>query len=286
MLSDISSSSERVDSLVAAVVQMSSTDDWHENLDQALRYIRVAAEQGAELIVLPENFLCFSQSSLGEFAPHVDACLQQLSALSDTLGVSLVCGSLPVSSKAEGAQSVSDKYYSRCYFFDGQRPQLESKAYDKIHLFDVDVADGVGAYRESDKFAPGSEPVINMVSGRGLGMSICYDLRFPELYQHYMQHQVDMISVPAAFTYVTGEQHWEILLRARAIETQCYILAANQCGEHSKGRFTWGHSMIVSPSGEVLVEAGHQAGVYIAELNFTQTERTRKAMPLLSHKRL
>jgi len=268
-------------SVVCALIQMNSTNQWQDNLANTVRDVRLAVAEGARLLVLPENFLCFGQSALKGFLPHVNACIDTLQSLSDELDCVLVCGSVPFPDKALD-RSV-ERYFSRCYVLS---PFCEPVFYDKIHLFDVDVADGVGAYRESDTYVAGTSPVVARAQGLKLGLSICYDLRFPELYQAYLQQRVDIITVPSAFTYETGRQHWEILLRARAIETQSYVLAANQCGDHGKGRRTWGHSMIVAPTGEVVASCDDFPGICYAELDFSTSLRLRSAMPIKEHKRL
>lgn len=266
----------RSDTVKCAVIQMNSSDDWRENLLSAQAFIKEASDNKARLIVLPENFLCFGASALSSFAPHVSECINALQSLSDVLDVTLVCGSVPVVAN-------DSKYFARCYVL---RPSVSASYYDKIHLFDVDVQDGVGAYRESDTYLAGSTPVVCDAEGQMLGLSICYDLRFPELCQKYLQQGASLISVPSAFTYTTGKSHWEILLRARAIETQCYILAANQCGEHGGGRQTWGHSMIVAPTGEVLSSCDDAPDICYALAETSKLENVRSAMPLKAHKRL
>jgi len=277
-----------------ALVQMNSGDRWQDNLQQAIDYASQAVQQGARLIVFPENFLCFGQNAVSEFIPYVSHALSALQDVSDRLECVLVCGSVPVPANGNtpdlyvqhvGGETTSTnaKCFSRCLVL---RPNEASSHYDKIHLFDVDVNDGVGAYRESERYCAGLTPVVCEVLGQTLGMSICYDLRFPELFQKYASLGVGLISAPSAFTCQTGSMHWEVLLRARAIETQSYVLAANQCGEHGKGRRTWGHSMIVAPSGEILSQCGHEPGIAYATLDFSILERLRSAMPLQAHKRL
>lgn len=270
--------------LCCALVQMNSADDWQLNLSVATTFIKEASGLGAKLIVLPENFLCFGQKALSHFAPYVESALSSLQVLSDELDCVLVCGSVPVL-ESEHEDQIDDnaRYFSRCYVL---RPNQASSYYDKIHLFDVDVNDDVGSYRESDTYCAGSTPVGCEVLDLILGLSICYDLRFPELYQKYAALGASLISVPSAFTYETGKLHWEVLLKARAIETQSYVLAANQCGEHHKGRRTWGGSMIIDPTGAILVQMAHEPGVSIATLDLSLITRVRSAMPLQAHKRL
>lgn len=241
-------------------------------------FIRSAVRQGAQFVVLPENALCFGQASVHAFEPHVTEMINQLQALVDELGCYLICGSVPFKVSKEAS-----RYRSRCYLLS---PNAEASYYDKIHLFDVDVSDGVGAYRESDTYEAGNQPKTAQVAGQKLGFSVCYDLRFPELYQHYQKQGATLLTVPSAFTYKTGKAHWETLLKARAVETQCFVLAANQCGDHGKKRITWGHSMIVAPDGAVLASCQDEPGVCVAELNFGQLEQIRAAMPLSQHKRL
>lgn len=262
--------------LCCAVVQMNSSDDWRSNFNNALMYIEEASASGARLVLFPENFLCFGQSALAQFAPHVDACIEQFQSLSNKTNMTLICGSIPVEN-GEG------KYYARSLVI---APEKDTEYYDKIHLFDVDVDDGVGAYRESDTYCAGDDPKVVYIEGVGLGLSICYDLRFPELYQHYAKQGVQLITVPSAFTYATGSRHWELLLRARAIETQSFVLAANQCGEHQKSRRTWGNSMIIDPDGNILTSANHEPDIIVANLDLSFLSEIRKKMPIAQHKRL
>lgn len=264
--------------LTCGLVQMCSGDNWQQNLADAEVFIRDASLKGAQFIVLPENALCFGQASLALFEPHVANAIAHLQSLVDELGCYLLCGSVPVKASKEAS-----KYRSRSYLLS---PGADAVYYDKIHLFDVDVADGVGAYRESDIYEAGSEPVTTELAGHTLGFSVCYDLRFPELYQRYQKQCATLITVPSAFTYETGKAHWETLLKARAVETQSFVLAANQCGDHGKGRVTWGHSMMVAPDGAVLSSCRDEPGVCVAELNFELLEQVRAAMPLRQHKRL
>lgn len=264
--------------LTCGLIQMNSGNDWQKNLADAERYMRQAVSQGAELVVLPENALCFGQSGLAAFAPHVESCIRYFQSLVDELSCSLVCGSVPVKASVD-----APKYRSRSYLLS---PGGDAVYYDKVHLFDVDVNDGVGSYRESDTYEAGSQPVVDSVLGNRIGLSVCYDVRFPELYQAYMKQDVSLITVPSAFTYATGKVHWEILLRARAIETQSFVLAANQCGEHDKGRKTWGHSMVLAPDGQILAACDEEPGVCVAKLDFSLLKSVRAAMPLRNHKRL
>lgn len=268
--------------MLAAIVQMNSSKNIKQNMSDAESWVRKAADQGAQLIVLPEMFSCIGVTD------QVEIALTQftLSQLEDSIGswakhcgVYIVAGSIPFSSEQK------DKVYAASFVFSPVGSIVAQ--YNKIHLFDVDVKDEKKQYRESDTFIAGDKAVTCQLEDQIMGLSICYDLRFPELYQAYQTQGCSIISVPSAFTHQTGKQHWEILLRARAIETQSYVLAANQCGIHEDGRRTWGHSMIVAPSGEVLVELSEdQPGFELAELDFESLEKIKQAMPLFSHKRL
>ncbi len=157
--------------------------------------------------------------------------------------------------------------------------------YDKLHMFDVDVADSHKQYRESAIFNAGDESVVVDSPFGRLGLSICYDVRFPHLYSELVQKGAQIIIVPAAFTAVTGQAHWETLLRARAIETQCWVVAVNQAGTHPCGRQTWGHSMVITPWGEVTVSAQQEAVSFVAEIELAQIQQIRSAMPVAQHAR-
>ncbi len=265
--------------ICVAALQMTSTDSPEVNFEVAQDLIERASAQGADLIVLPENFLCFGRSGLSLLSGMLEAYLEKLRSLAKVNRVALVCGSLPFS-----ADSLEEKFFSSSVVIDSTGKDLAR--YDKIHLFDADVSDSVGRYRESDTYMPGSKIVTASVLGWNIGLSICYDLRLPELYQQYFREGVQLITVPAAFTYETGQAHWETLLKARAIETQSYVVASNQTGAHIGDRKTWGHSMIVDPWGAVVANCQAELGFCLAELDQKKIEDVRTNMPLLQHKRL
>ncbi len=269
--------------MLCAVIQMNSQKNVDANLIMAEALISKAAQQGTKLVVLPEMF-----ASLGVKQQHQlaitrfssEGVLAQLASWSKQYNVYLIAGSIPMATP-QNAQKV----YSASLFFSPSGKQLAT--YKKMHLFDVSVEDEKGNYKESDTFLSGASPEFVEFEGLKLGLSICYDLRFPELFQYYMKQGCQLMSVPSAFTYTTGKAHWEILIRARAIETQTFILAANQVGVHEDGRRTWGHSMIVAPDGIILAQVeGDEPGLAIAELDFLYQQKCRQAMPLLSHKHL
>jgi len=196
-------------------------------------------------------------------------------ALAAELGIWLLIGSLAI--KVEAARCAN-----RSYLFD-PKGRIAAR-YDKIHMFDVDLATGE-RYRESASFRPGAAAVFADLPWGRLGLTICYDLRFPPLYRALAQAGADFISVPSAFTRPTGEAHWQVLLRARAIETGCYILAPAQCGEHAEGRKTWGHSLIVSPWGEIVAEAGEEPAILTARIDPSAVAAARRMIPALTHDR-
>ncbi|MEE3189537.1 MAG: carbon-nitrogen hydrolase family protein, partial [Pseudomonadota bacterium] len=234
--------------------------------------ISEAASQGADLVLLPEMCLSMNSDYYQELAED-SATLDWLAAQAATHSLWLVAGAVPQPAPGDDA-----RVRSASLVFNPEGELV--KRYDKIHLFDVDVGDAQGSYRESDTFSSGSD-IVNIETPVGnIGLTICFDLRFPEQYQALRDAGADIILVPAAFTHTTGEAHWEILLKARAIETQCYVLAANQCGWHDDKRRTWGHSMIIDPWGESLGMLHESPGVIVADVDLKELEDLRKKMPL------
>ncbi len=234
-----------------------------------------------QLVVLPECVLLFGghESQQLELVGEstINPLKVALSELAAEFQVYLVAGSIPV-------QADEQRVFSRCYLFDPQGQTLGQ--YDKLHLFDVDVEDGTGSYRESDTFCPGKHiTVVDTPIGK-IGLAICYDLRFPEMFQAMREAGAEIIALPAAFTKVTGEAHWQTLIQARAIETQCYLLAAAQWGQHSQGgRETWGQSMIVDPWGEILAQKHIGLGWVQAEPDMVKLAKIRTQMPIVNQKR-
>ena len=269
-----------------AAVQMVSTPDVARNLRAAARLVQRAAEAGATLVALPEYFCLMGHHdadklAMAEAPGDTDTGPVQgfLSAAAREHGVWLVGGTLPVKTAA------SDRVLNRCcvYAPDG----TEAAHYDKIHLFAFD--NGCESYDEGRTLLAGSAPVAVQAGALRVGLSICYDLRFPELYRALMLPPCDVLCVPAAFTHTTGRAHWELLLRARAVENQCYVLAAAQGGTHANGRRTWGHSMVVDPWGEVLAvcEAGDEGeGLALAQIDPARMAQVRAQLPALVHRRL
>ncbi len=265
----------------AAVIQMVSSDDVAANLQVASELIRQAAAEGASLLVLPENFALFSSSKLLDAgrreATNAGPIRSFLASAAREHGVWLVGGSIPLPADAQ-------KVYAACLVLDPSG--TERACYHKIHLFDAQVGDAQGRYMESDTLAAGDEVVSIATPFGKLGLSLCYDLRFPELYRAMFQQGIDLISVPSAFTERTGQAHWQPLLQARAIENCCYVLAPNQGGQHTPKRATWGHSMIVDPWGKVLAQCQQGEGFAIADIDLALLRDLRQRMPLHSHQKI
>lgn len=263
------------------VLQLNSQPDWTLNRAAIGQLLASLPAARPALVLLPENFACLGSrdayQALAE--PLGDGPIQQqLAAWSREHDLWLVAGSLPTRLAGEPRLHTTTLLYD---------PQGKLRAhYHKIHLFDVDVADSHGRYRESESFAPGEQAVVVETPFGGVGLSICYDVRFPELYRRLRAQGADILLVPAAFTAVTGAAHWQPLLQARAIENQCYVLAANQCGTHAGGRQTWGHSMIIDPWGEVRACQPETPGWQAIPLQPELLTRVRSTMPVLQHARL
>ncbi|ROS01328.1 putative amidohydrolase [Sinobacterium caligoides] len=236
-----------------------------------------------QLVVLPECCLLFGghESQQLEYAgePGGESTVlkEAMSTLAARYDIYLVAGTIPVC-------ATDGRVYSRTYLFDNKGHTLGD--YDKLHLFDVDVADGTKVYRESDTFCPGEKiTVIDTPFGK-LGLAICYDLRFPDLFRAMRLAGAELIALPAAFTKVTGEAHWQPLIQARAIETQCFILAAGQWGAHNQGgRETWGQSMIVDPWGRIQAQKEQGCGWVQVTLDKSEQEKIRQQIPVLAHNR-
>ncbi len=273
----------------AAALQMVSGRSVEDNLAAAARLIAQAARESAELVLLPENFAYFGGTkilALGQQEASPEGAIRQfLSQQAKEHGLVLIAGSLPTCEADDtGRKPDAGKVFTRSLVYGPKGEQLAG--YNKIHLFDVDVDDAQGQYRESDHYSAGDSAMLVELPQANVGLSICYDLRYPELYRMLAEKGADILTVPAAFTYVTGEAHWQVLLRARAIENQCFVIAANQGGEHSESRKTWGHSCIISPWGGVLAEVDQGEGVALATLDFSEQRKLRTSMPVLQHRRL
>lgn len=267
-----------------AVLQMVSTPNTNENLQVAAQWVQQAAQQGAELVVLPEYFCGMGLHDTDKLAwrePEGQGPIQAaLAQMARNAGVWLVAGTLPL------ATSDPRRVTNSCLLLDPQG-QVQAR-YDKIHLFRFHT--DTERYDESVVIEAGHAPVVAAVTDRSgrrwkLGLSVCYDLRFPELYRQYAQAGAEILLAPAAFTYTTGRAHWEVLLRARAIENQCWMLAAAQGGVHPNVRRTWGHSMVVDPWGTVLAECQEDGpGMACAVLDLALLQQVRTRLPALEHR--
>lgn len=267
-----------------AVAQMLSGEDVAENLKTTALLVQQAASAGAELLLLPENFAMLDSKALINLAKEEEESHGLRRTLSDLAlkhSIWIIAGSLPLLCEFEDGSE--PKVFASCLVFDAAGK--EQARYDKVHLFDVDVADAHSSYRESAFIEHGNMiQVVDTPVGR-VGLSICYDLRFPEQYQKLRDMGAEILTVPSAFTYATGEAHWEVLLRARAIENQCYVLAANQGGEHSETRKSWGHSMAIDPWGKVLAQREDTGvGLVFADVDLDEVKRRRQAMPVIQHR--
>lgn len=265
--------------LRVGLVQLRSGREPAANLDAAAALIREAARDGAQYVQTPEvtNIMELDRKVLFEKLQDegADATLASLRQLARELGITLHIGSL--------ALKVSDaKAVNRGFVID---PDGEISArYDKIHMFDVDLGNGE-SYRESNAYRPGERAILTDVDGIRLGMTICYDLRFPSLYRALAEGGAKVLTVPSAFTRPTGEAHWHVLLRARAIENGAYVLAAAQGGRHENGRDTYGHSLVVDPWGRVIAEGGTDPGVILAEIDMAEVAAARARVPSLANGR-
>jgi deaminated glutathione amidase len=265
----------------AAAVQLQSTPDRDRNVEAADREVRAAAAAGADLVVLPEKWpvLGSPEQTAAGAEPFDGPTVAWARAIAAELGIDLVAGSF--GARPDGGDPEGRGHNTSVHV----GPDGELKAvYRKIHMFDVEV--GGTAYRESAWEAPGTEPVRSQTAdGTVLGLSICYDLRFPELYRLLAVGGAQVLVVPAAFTLATTREHWEVLLRARAIEDQCYVVAANQVGEHAPGYRSGGRSMVVDPWGVVLAQAPDRETHVVADLDRTALEDIRRRVPSLANRR-
>ena len=265
----------------AGLVQLNSGDDPLANLAESRARVREAAGAGADFVLTPEvtNFVSMDRA-LGQKVLHREADDPTLAALRDearALGVWLLIGSLALKTgDADG------RLANRSFLIDPKGGIVAR--YDKIHMFDVEI-DATESYRESAGYRPGDRAVLAQTGFGGVGMSVCYDVRFPHLFRRLAQAGADILTVPAAFSPVTGRAHWHALLRARAIENGAFVLAPAQCGHHGGKRHTYGHSLAVAPWGEVLADGGEAPGITLVDLDMDEVEKARARVPSLYHDR-
>lgn len=265
-----------------AAVQMASGPNVNANLLEAERLIGQAVDAGAQLVVLPENFALMGLTERDNVrlqeADEAGPIQEFLACVSDRFNIWLVGGTVPLQS------SVPEKVRAACLVYnqDGERVCR----YDKMHLFDVQMLDNNERYTESETIEPGdSVKVIDTPFGR-LGLAVCYDLRFPELFRKLVDGGAEILAIPSAFTAITGKAHWKPLIRSRAIENTCYVIAAAQGGYHLNGRETHGHSMIVDPWGQVLSQLPTGTGIVYAEIDPNRIQTVRRNFPVLNHRKI
>lgn len=268
-----------------AAIQLCSGDDLASNLAAAHRQLQIASQQGACLAVLPENFAMFGAGHYAATATKMPDILATVATWAGELGLWIVAGTLPAAHRPDGTPVANGRVRAASFVLSAMG-EIAAR-YDKIHLFDVDVGDAQGSYRESATFEPGDQIVcVDTPAGR-LGLSVCYDLRFAELYLALGRQGAEILSVPSAFTHRTGEAHWEVLLRARAIENQAYVIGAGQGGRHSAERETWGHSLIADPWGHLLDQCPTPGpATIVATRSATDQTQIRQRMPVQSHRKL
>ena len=268
--------------MLVAAIQMTSSPDVAVNLADAARLLAEAAAAGARVAVLPENFAIMGRREADKLAvaeaPGDGPIQAALAGAAADLGLWIVGGTVPLRVPGDTRAAAASLVY------DDRGRQVAR--YDKIHLFDVDIPGRDEAYRESASNRPGDDVVVVDTPAGRLGLSVCYDVRFPELFRQMSAAGATWFTVPAAFTVPTGEAHWETLLRARAIENLCGVVAAAQVGQHANGRATWGHSMIIDHWGRVLAVRPQQPGVVLADLDAAGQAEARRRFPALTHRRL
>ena len=267
-----------------SVVQMNSQDDIKANFIVIESLIQQSKANGAELIVFPENFVCFAGGKQRETAAQFEAIQQRLEKLAHQYQIWIVAGTLPCPFRPDGSVITDGRVrtVSLCI-----SPERTEARYDKIHLFDVQVGDAVGGYQESQFFEPGTDVVVAKTPFGNIGLMVCYDLRFPELALTLRTQGANILTAPAAFTYTTGQMHWQLLLQARAMDSQCDVLGAAQQGWHGEKRQTWGHAGASNSRGQILdIITSEGAGLITVPFNLAEQEAVRTSMPLMQHRKI
>ena len=259
----------------AACLQLTSNDQPKENLDQVLQLSEQAIKEKVDIILTPENtfLLTLDNEVLLKRSETYDNshCIEEIKKFSKNNSIWFLIGATPI--------NIDNQIYNRSILINPEGEIVSH--YDKIHMFDVNLPNGE-SYKESDKFKAGKEIVLSKLPWANLGHSICYDLRFPNHYRQLMKKGADLLTVPSAFTKNTGERHWHILLRSRAIENFCYVLAPAQTGKHFNGRETYGHSLIISPDGKILAEKDDGIGFIVSEIDTEKVKKIRSEIPSTS----
>ena len=267
-----------------SVAQMNSQNDIEENFKVIESFIQQSKAQGSSLVVFPENFVCFAAGKQRDTAQQFEAIQKRLETLAHQHQIWIIAGTLPCPFRPDGSviQDGRVRTVSLCI-----SPERTEARYDKIHLFDVQVGDAVGGYQESKFFEPGSDIVVAQTPFGNIGMMVCYDLRFPELALHLRARGANILTAPSAFTYTTGQMHWQLLLQARAMDSQCQVLGAAQQGWHGEKRQTWGHTAATNSRGQVLdliTTEGTQ--LITVPFDLQEQQQIRESMPLMQHRRL
>ena len=270
----------------AACIQFTAGPDPEPNLRQVSELIRQARGGGADLIMIPEvsNFIESGRRRRDKARPEADdPFLAGMRELARETGAWILVGSLVIDPAGEpGAETGEERLANRSFLIDAQGGIVAR--YDKIHMFDIDLPGGE-SYRESNAYRPGGRTVVAETPWGRLGMTVCYDVRFPHLYRALAQAGADFLAVPSVFTVPTGRAHWHVLLRARAIENGCFVFAPAQWGEHAGGRRSYGHSLIADPWGEVLADGGEGTGIITAQIDPERIAKARGMVPSLQHDR-
>lgn len=267
---------------VVVAIQMASGPNVSANLLEAQRLISHAVADGAKLVVLPENFALMGRNEIDKLAIKESESGGEIQSFLSQQAkkhcIWIVGGTIPMSSNDKS------RIRAACLLFNDQGDLVAR--YDKIHLFDVNLPGSDEQYIESETIEPGTDPVVVDTPFGNLGLAICYDLRFPELFRDLLDRGMEILAIPSAFTSITGKAHWETLLRARAIENQCYVIAAAQGGYHASGRETHGDSMIVDPWGIIMNRLSKTAGIVKADIDIERVRNVRKTFPAVNHRRL
>jgi len=268
---------------LCAAIQMASSPNVNSNLIEAERLIAEAAKAGAKLVALPENFALMGHDEFDKIKQKEsdgEGLIQNfLASTAKKYSVWIFAGTMPIADPNN-----EQKVIAACLVYNAEGERVAR--YDKIHLFDVKVPDSDEEYRESHTITKGEKPLVLDTPFGKIGIAICYDLRFPELFRSMLKEGVEIFIIPAAFTEKTGAAHWELLLRARAVENLCYVIAPNQGGYHVNGRQTFGHSMVIDPWGKILDCHKHNAGVALADIDLVRLHKTRGSFPVLEHRQL
>lgn len=267
-----------------SVVQMNSQNDIEANFSVIESLIQQSKADGASLIVFPENFVCFAAGKQRETAARFEEIQKRLENLAHHYQIWIVAGTLPCPFRPDGSIIADGRVrtVSLCI-----SPEGTEARYDKIHLFDVQVGDAVGGYQESQFFEPGSDVVVAKTPFGQIGLMVCYDLRFPELALTLRAQGANILTAPAAFTYTTGQMHWQLLLQARAMDSQCHVLGASQQGWHGEKRQTWGHAGATNSRGQILaITDAEGAQLMTVPFDLNEQRSIRESMPLMQHRKL